>query len=139
MVHVLAGCRTVLTQGRYRWRRFKMLVALADMFEQERGKKPQPRQPLLTIMSFAEEGQKSAIRNRLYSTLRDRNSGQTRGGKCALHRRYYPDIFTQSWEGRKAILVEVTVLWEHQVQTAAPGLSGQRVRWDVEELNQFGI
>lgn len=64
MVHVLAGCKTVLTQGRYRWDHDEVLAALADIFEQERR---------ALLMSFAEEGQKSASQNLFYRTLRDRN------------------------------------------------------------------
>ncbi|KAI2659831.1 Mannonate dehydratase [Labeo rohita] len=41
LAHILAGCKTALSQGRYRWRHDKVLSALADILEQERRKKHQ--------------------------------------------------------------------------------------------------
>lgn len=39
MAHILAGCKTTLSQGRYRWRHDKFLKTLADIMEQERWKR----------------------------------------------------------------------------------------------------
>ncbi|CAM4593803.1 unnamed protein product [Leuciscus chuanchicus] len=39
LAHILAGCKTALSQGRYRWRHEKVLRVLADILEQERQKK----------------------------------------------------------------------------------------------------
>lgn len=57
MAHILFGCKTALTQGRYRWRHDKVLMTLADVLEQERSKK---RQPLwkATSVQFVREGEK---------------------------------------------------------------------------------
>lgn len=42
MAPILSGCKTALTQGRYRWRHDKVLMTLANTLEQERSKKRQP-------------------------------------------------------------------------------------------------
>ncbi|KAI2663790.1 Nitric oxide reductase transcription regulator NorR1 [Labeo rohita] len=39
LAHILVGCKTALSQERYRWRHDKVLSTLADILEQERRKK----------------------------------------------------------------------------------------------------
>lgn len=39
LAHILSGCKTSLTQGRYRWCHDKVLLSLADTLERERYKK----------------------------------------------------------------------------------------------------
>src|SRR4029434_5480082 len=58
MAHILAGCRTALSQGRYRWRHDKVLRALADILEQERRKKHQPQSRPTPSIQFIREGEK---------------------------------------------------------------------------------
>ena len=41
MVHILVGCETALSQGRYRWCHDKVICVLGDIFELERQKKHQ--------------------------------------------------------------------------------------------------
>ena len=56
MAHILSGCKTALTQGRYRWRHDKVLAVLADILEQERRKKqPAKERPLLSTIAFVKE------------------------------------------------------------------------------------
>lgn len=53
MAHILSGCKTALTQGRYRWRHDKVLAVLADILEQERRKKQLAKaRPLLSSIAF---------------------------------------------------------------------------------------
>nr|XP_055036896.1 uncharacterized protein LOC129424307 [Misgurnus anguillicaudatus] len=56
MAHILSGCKTALTQGRYRWRHDKVLAVLADILEQERRKKqPAKVRPSLSTIAFVKE------------------------------------------------------------------------------------
>ncbi|XP_038549725.1 uncharacterized protein LOC119883236 [Micropterus salmoides] len=56
MAHILSGCKTALTQGRYRWRHDKVLTVLAPTLEQERRRKHQARAMSIRAITFVKEG-----------------------------------------------------------------------------------
>ena len=58
LAHVLSGCKTSLTQGRYRWRHDRVLLVLADILERERVKKHQPKTKRSQGITFMKEGAK---------------------------------------------------------------------------------
>jgi hypothetical protein len=56
--HILSGCKTALSQGRYRWRHDKVLQVLAEVLEKER-KKPRPEAKQGRGINFVKEGEKT--------------------------------------------------------------------------------
>ena len=55
LAHILSGCKTTLTQGRYRRRHDKVLEIIADVLEKE--KKTRPRKCPNHGISFVKEGE----------------------------------------------------------------------------------
>jgi len=56
MVHTLAGCKTALSQGRYRWHHGKVLCELTDILKWERQKKCQTSARRQHSFSSSEKG-----------------------------------------------------------------------------------
>ena len=70
MAHILSGCKTALTQGRYRWCHGKVLAQLADILEQERRKKrPAKTKPSLSTITFIREGQRPGVQGQARQNL----------------------------------------------------------------------
>jgi len=127
--HILSGCKTALTQGRYRWRHEKVLAVLADILGQERRKKqPAKARPLLSTIGFVKEGQRPVILSQARQNLLQ--SAQRWEMEVDLGRKVHfpevvlstmlrPDIIMWSPEGGKIILVELTVPWEEGCEEAA--------------------
>lgn len=129
MAHILSGCKTALTQGRYRWRHDKMLAVLADILEPEgRKKQPAKRRPLLSTIAFMKEGQRNGGRpgeetplprgGTVYNSKTRHNHVISRGEEdhpCAVY-----GIFGGGL--RRSCREE-----ENQVPGTCPGLSGQGV------------
>lgn len=70
MVCILSGCKTILTQGRYRWRPDKVLAVLADILEQERRKKQLAKaRPLLSTIAFVKKGQRPVAHSQARQNL----------------------------------------------------------------------
>lgn len=120
MAHILAGCQTALSQGRYRWRHDKVLSALADILEQERRKKHQPQPRSTPSIQFIREGEKpSSFKKTKKSLLQTAPAWEMR---VDLGRRLHfpqvvqtslrPDMVLWSEEAKKIILIELTVPWE---------------------------
>ncbi len=120
MAHILSGCKTALAQGRYRWRHDKVLTMLADILEQERTRKRQRKSKPLPGITFLKEGTKPSGPNKSRVSLLQ--SAQAWELRVDLKRRLqFPDVVHTSWrpdavlfytEGKKIILVELTVPWE---------------------------
>lgn len=55
LAHILSGSKTALTQGRNRWRHYKVLLALADILEQERCRKRPAGMGLKRAITFIKE------------------------------------------------------------------------------------
>ena len=70
MVHILSGCKTALTQGRYRWRHDTVLALLAEILEQERRKKhPAKTRPLPSTIAFVKEGYRPVVQSQAKQNL----------------------------------------------------------------------
>ncbi len=142
MAHILSGCKTALAQGRYRWRHDKVLTVLADILEQERTRKRQHKSKPLPGITFLKEGTKPSGPNK--SRVNLLQSAQAWELRVDLKRRLQfpdvvhttlrPDAVLFSTEGKKIILVELTVPWEgafesksERYKRSGPGLQGQRL------------
>nr|XP_055041026.1 uncharacterized protein LOC129428141 [Misgurnus anguillicaudatus] len=123
------GCKTALTQGRYRWRHDKVLAVLADILEQERRKKqPAKVRPSLSTIAFVKEGQRPVVHSQAKQNLLQLAKGwemevdlgrKLHFPEAVLVTTLRPDIIMWSPEGRKIILVELTVPWEEGCEEAA--------------------
>lgn len=126
MAHILAGCKTALSQGRYRWRHDKVLSALADILERERQKKRQTSIRPATSIQFIREGEKPpAPKKTKKSLLQAAQSWEMRvdlGRKLVfpqvVQTQLRPDMVLWSEEVRKLILIELTVPWEDGCEEA---------------------
>ncbi|RXN33882.1 hypothetical protein ROHU_015321 [Labeo rohita] len=135
MAHILSGCKIALTQGRYRWRHDKVLAVLADILEKERGKRrPAKVRPLLSTIAFVKEGQRPIVHSQARQNLLQ--SAQGWEMEVDLGRRLHfleavlsttlrPDIIMWSLEGKRIILVELTVPWEEGCEEAAERKNGK--------------
>ncbi|XP_068595260.1 retrovirus-related Pol polyprotein from type-1 retrotransposable element R2 [Brachionichthys hirsutus] len=120
MAHILAGCKTALSQGRYRWRHDKVLMALADVLERERRKKHQVHTQPLPPMQFIKEGEKppppKKIKRCLLQTAPSWEMRVDLGRKLqfpqVVQTPLRPDVVIWSDEAKKIILIELTVPWE---------------------------
>ncbi|KAL7850245.1 hypothetical protein SRHO_G00195940 [Serrasalmus rhombeus] len=128
LAHILSGCKTSLTQGRYRWHHDKVLLSLADTIERERVKK---RPAHTTAQRAIKEGVRPAqtTKKKRTSILHTASSWEMR---VDLGRRLQfpevvqtslrPDIVLWSSKDQKIILVELTVpegMDEHSKKQAA--------------------
>ena len=117
MAHILAGCKTALSQGRYRWCHDKVLRALADILEQERRTKHQPQPRPTPSIQFIREGEKPSSSMKIKkSFLQTAPAWEMRvdlGRKLHFHQvvqtSLRPDIVIWSEEAKK---IELTVPWE---------------------------
>ena len=114
MVHILAGCKTALSQGRYRWRHDKVLCALADILEQERQKKCQTSTRPTTSIEFIREGEKPPkTKKRLLQAAQSWEMRVDLGRRLlffqVVQTPLRPDVVLWSEEARKIILIELTV------------------------------
>ena len=126
MAHILAGCKTALSQGRYRWRHDKVLSALADILEWERQKKRQTSTRPATSIQFIREGEKPPAPKKTKKSLLQ--AAQSWEMKVDLGRKLVfpqvvqtplrPDVVLWSEEARKIILIELTVPWEDGCEEA---------------------
>ena len=129
MAHILSGCKIALTQGRYGWHHDKVLAVLADILEQERRKKqPAKARPLLSTIDFVKEGQRPVVHNQARQNLLQSAKGwemevdirrKLHFHEAVLSTTLRPDIIMWSLEGKKIILVELTVPWEEGCEEAA--------------------
>ncbi|XP_069114448.1 uncharacterized protein [Argopecten irradians] len=123
---VLSGCNVALTQGRYRWRHDKVLRELADILERERIKKRKPAKGC-TFINFVRGG----LRGHTSSTVHQGgilDGAQNWEMRVDLDRRLgfpdiiqtnlRPDILLWSTQGKKMVMVELTVPWEERCEEA---------------------
>lgn len=125
MAHILAGCKKALTQGRYRWHHDRLLMTLANTLEQERKKKRQPLQKTTSI-KFIREGEKPPTTATTRTSLLQKAQSwemkvDLRGSlqfPQFVQTTLRPDVVLWSEEGKKIILIELTVLWEEGCEQA---------------------
>ncbi|RXN11796.1 unconventional myosin-If-like protein [Labeo rohita] len=135
MAHILSGCKIALTQGRYRWRHDKVLAVLADILEKERGKRrPAKVRPLLSTIAFVKEGQRPIVHSQARQNLLQSAQEwemevdlgrRLRFPEAVLSTTLRPDIIMWSLEGKRIILVELTVPWEEGCEEAAERKNGK--------------
>ncbi|XP_078587744.1 uncharacterized protein LOC144868686 [Branchiostoma floridae x Branchiostoma japonicum] len=128
MAHILSSCKVALAQGRYRWRHDKVLSTIASILEVERRKKRHVEAKRAPVMAFVREGEKSrrpATERAASSILQKARAWEL---KVDLGRRLHfpsvvqtnlrPDAVLWSEEGKKIILIELTVPWEERCEEA---------------------
>ncbi|KAI8485154.1 hypothetical protein Bbelb_370790 [Branchiostoma belcheri] len=139
MAHILSGCKVALAQGRYRWRHDKVLAVIAELLEQQRRKKRQDRPRPDLAMTFVREGEvKPAAGRRDNSILQRAKSWELR---VDLGRRMHfpqvvqtnlrPDAVLSSEDGKKIVMIELTVPWEEGCEEA-----NERKRAKYQDLLQ---
>lgn len=119
MAHILSGCKTSLTQGRYRWCHDNVLMTLAITLEHETHKKCQPHWKTAS-MKFVRAGEKSSTTTTTRNNMLHMAKGAlaqegTHGKKAAVppdRPDIHEDLFLWSEEAKKISLIELTVPWE---------------------------
>ncbi|XP_066271644.1 uncharacterized protein [Branchiostoma lanceolatum] len=118
MAHILSGCKTALSQGRYRWRHDRVLTTIASILEVERKKKRHLVTRRGPAVTFVKEGEKSrpATARAVNNILQKAKSWDL---KVDLGRRLHfpsvvqtnlgPDAVLWSEEGKKIVIIELTV------------------------------
>ncbi|XP_063062183.1 uncharacterized protein LOC134455057 [Engraulis encrasicolus] len=127
LAHILSGCKTSLTQGRYRWRHDKVLLSLADTIERERVKKRPANTTARRAITFVKEGTgpSQTTKRKRTSILQAASSWEMRvdvGRRLqfpeVVQTSLLPDIVLWSSKDQKIILVELTVPWEEGCEEA---------------------
>ncbi len=146
MAHILSGCKTALAQGRYRWCHDKVLTVLADILEQERTRKRQHKSKPLPGITFLKEGTKPSGPNKSRVSLLQ--TAQAWELRVDLKRRFQlpdvlqttirPDAVLFSTEGKKIILVELTVPWEEGCEETFERKS-ERFKGQVQDCRDMVI
>lgn len=120
LAHILSGCHTALTQGRYRWRHDKVLMVVADILEQARKRPHQPQKTQIPSLQFIRAGEqptgKRKTKNNLLHGAQGWELRADLGRKLTfpsiVHTNLRPDIVVWSEQAKRVILVELTVPWE---------------------------
>ncbi|XP_066271283.1 uncharacterized protein [Branchiostoma lanceolatum] len=127
MAHILSGCSTALTQGRYRWRHDKVLTTIASILEVERKKKRHLESRRGPAIAFVREGEKSrpAKARASNNILQKAKSwdlivdlGRRLHFPPVVQTKLRPDAVLWSEEGKKIVLIELTVPWEERCEEA---------------------
>ncbi|KAL0163026.1 hypothetical protein M9458_042422, partial [Cirrhinus mrigala] len=134
--------------GRYRWRHDKVLAVLADILEKERGKRrPAKVRPLLSTIAFVKEGQRPIVHSQARQNLLQSAQGwemevdlgrRLHFPEAVLSTTLRPDIIMWSLEGKRIILVELTVPWEEDCEEAAERKNGKYQQL-VQDCRDKGI
>lgn len=120
--HLMSGCKSALTQGRYRWRHDQVLTKLAEVLEscrQDANNQPQARQ---LPVKFVRPGEgRGGTRRRgprsVLSQARDWRMRADIGKQVQFPLEItttflQPDIVLWSAATRSTILIELTIPWE---------------------------
>ncbi len=131
--HILVGCKTSLTQGRYTWRHNQVLKGLAVTLESKRVTvNAMPLEAQTTfhqLTSFIREGEKRST-NRSSPDLCPLNAAQDWEMRVDLSQRLTfppenaainlrPDLVLWSKSCRHVFIVELTVPWEEAIDEAS--------------------
>ncbi|XP_069114334.1 uncharacterized protein [Argopecten irradians] len=122
LAHVLTGCNVAITQGRYGWRHDKVLRELADIPERTKKRKPAKG---CTFINFVQGGEGGHT----FSTVHQwgiLDGAQNWEMRVDLDRRLVfpdiiqtnlrPDILICSTQGKKMVMVKLTVPWEESCE-----------------------
>lgn len=127
--HILSGCKTALSQGRYRWRHDLVLRKLAEVAEecrqQANGKPPAPARLPVPFTRAGENSKPTRQRAtpRLLSpggewTMRVDLGRQLKFPRDILETSLRPDLILWSIPQKTILLVELTVPWEQGMEAA---------------------
>ncbi|XP_066304530.1 uncharacterized protein [Branchiostoma lanceolatum] len=122
MAHILSGCKTALTQGRYRWRHDKVLTTIASILEVERKKKRNVETRRGPVTTFVRGGGSrpatagNSILQKAKSWDLRVDLGRRLHFPSVVHTRLRPDAVLWSEEGKKIVLIELTVPWEERCE-----------------------
>jgi hypothetical protein len=126
MGHVLAGRRTSLSQGRYRWRHDKVLIVLADILETERKRIRGKGQEIVQVLFVREGVQPRKVATQEVGSIWDKASawemrvdlGRQLKFPEFIQTNLRPDIVIWSVSHKCVIIVELTVPWEEGCEEA---------------------
>ncbi|KAI8485265.1 hypothetical protein Bbelb_370120 [Branchiostoma belcheri] len=147
--HILSGCKTALQQGRYTWRHNKVLRQLAVKLEEVRNESSRTSSSFQSIQ-FVKEGQKprsTAVTGtvNLGSSILCRGKWEMRADLdrqlhfpstiCETSLR--PDLVLWSEDQKAALIIELTIPWEENVQAA---FERKKLKYDdlVQQCKQKG-
>lgn len=127
--HILSGCKTALSQGRYRWRHDLVLKKLAEVAEacrqQANNKPPGPARPPIPFARAGENPKPTHQRAtpRLLSpggewTMRVDLGRQLQFPREIVETSLRPDLILWSVPHKTILLVELTVPWEQGMEAA---------------------
>ncbi|KAJ8350642.1 hypothetical protein SKAU_G00257720 [Synaphobranchus kaupii] len=127
--HILSGCKTALSQGRYRWRHDAVLKKLAEVAEScRREANIRPAAPARHTIQFARAGEninapRPSNMGRLLSPGSEWNMKVDLGRQLQFPREIAetslrPDMVLWSVASKTVLLVELTVPWEGGLETA---------------------
>ncbi|KAJ8341252.1 hypothetical protein SKAU_G00335430 [Synaphobranchus kaupii] len=127
--HILSGCKTALSQGRYRWRHDAVLKKLAEVAEScRREANSRPAAPARHTIQFARAGEninapRPSNMGRLLSPGSEWNMKVDLGRQLQFPREIAetslrPDMVLWSVASKTVLLVELTVPWEGGLETA---------------------
>ncbi|KAJ8332759.1 hypothetical protein SKAU_G00416550 [Synaphobranchus kaupii] len=127
--HILSGCKTALSQGRYRWRHDAVLKKLAEVAEScRREANSRPAAPARHTIQFARAGEninapRPSNMGRLLSPGSEWNMKVDLGRQLQFPREIAetslrPDMVLWSVACKTVLLVELTVPWEGGLETA---------------------
>ncbi|KAK7929282.1 hypothetical protein WMY93_005677 [Mugilogobius chulae] len=130
--HILVGCKTSLSQGRYTWRHNQVLRCLASAIEQKRtvinATSPKKRRMLQNPIAFVQEGKKHTAKGppAMLRPIEAANDWEMRVDldkslafpPNIVSTRLRPDLVLWSNSSRKVFIVELTVPWEEAIDEA---------------------
>ncbi|XP_078682186.1 uncharacterized protein LOC144916736 [Branchiostoma floridae x Branchiostoma belcheri] len=147
--HILSGCKTALQQGRYTWRHNKVLRQLAMKLEEVRKESSRSSSSFQAIQ-FVREGQKPRS-TAVTGTVNSGSSILCRGKwemRADLDRQLHlpnticetslrPDLVLWSEDQKAALIIELTIPWEENVQAA---FERKKLKYDdlVQQCKQKG-
>ncbi|KAK0148024.1 hypothetical protein N1851_012273 [Merluccius polli] len=130
--HILVGCKTSLTQGRYTWRHNQVLKCLAAALESKRvitnAKPPEAQTTFWQPASFIRKGEKQ-LTNRSPADSCPLNAARDWEMRVDLNQRLTfppeiaatnlrPDLVLWSKTCRRVFIMELTVPWEEAIDEA---------------------
>jgi len=124
--HVLSGCPTSLSQGRYRWRHDQVLKDMAHILELERKKNRPPVMKGRQMIKFVKAGETKPTTKNATGILQESRNWEMRADlkkrlqfpEEVAHTTLRPDIVLWSKSPKLVILIELTVPWEERIDEA---------------------
>jgi hypothetical protein len=126
--HILSGCNTALTQGRYKWRHDKILREIATIIDQERLKKRPVKDRNIQYINFVKSGTVAPSsgyfkQDGLLGSAKDWQmladlDKQLKFPEVILSTNLRPDIVLWTTARKFLVIIELTVPWEDRMEIA---------------------